>query len=91
MRSSWLVLNGRCPSNSLGAFTNVQFGRRTVLDLAVVPWVARADLQVVPVLHASSGHRGLLVSVFAPRADVAGAAPSGEGMERPARVKLTPE
>lgn len=91
MRSSWLVLNGRCPSDSLGAFTNVHLGRRTVLDLAVVPRVARADLQVVPVSHALSGHRGLLVSVFAPRAGVAGVAPSGEGMERPARVKLTPE
>ena len=91
MRSSWLVLNGRRSLDSLGAFANVQFGRHTVLDLAVVPRVARADLQVVPVLHASSGHRGLLVSVFAPRAGIAGAAPSGEGMERPAWVKLTPE
>ena len=91
MRSSWLVLNGRCPSDSLGAFTNVHLGRRAVLDLAVVPRVARADLQVVPVLHALSGHHGLLVSVFPPQAGVAGVAPSGEGMERPAWVKLTPE
>ena len=41
--------------------------------------------------HASSGHRGLLVSVFALRAGVPGVAPSGEGLERPVRVKLTPE
>ena len=91
MRSSWLVLNGRCPSDSLGAFTNVHLGCCTVRDLAVVLRVARTDLQVVLVSHASSGHRGLLVSVFTPRAGVAGVAPSGEVTERPARVKLTPE
>ena len=74
-----------------GGIYQCSLGSSSVLDLAVVPWVARADLQVVPVSHALSGHRGLLVSVFAPRAGVAGVAPSGEGMERPARVKLTPE
>ena len=91
MRNSWLVLNGRCPSDSQGAFTNAHLGRRTVIDLAVVPHMARADLQVVSVLHTLLGHRGLLVSVFAPQAGVAVVVPTGEGVERPAWVKLTPE
>ena len=87
-RHSWVVLNGRCRSDPAGSFTNYHLSRRTVLDLAIVPRVARADLRVVPVVSALWGHRGLLVHLHVLSDSVVEASPAVTF--RPARVKLTP-
>ena len=87
-RHSWVVLNGRCRSDPAGSFTNYHLSRRTVLDLAIVPRVARADLRVVSVLLVPWGHRGLLVHLHIFLDSVAAALPAVTFC--PVHVKLTP-
>lgn len=48
-RFGWLLLNGRCPSDLGGRATFATGTARTVIDLAVVPREATADLRVLEV------------------------------------------
>lgn len=89
VRHSWLALNGRSRSDSHGAYTCVHKDRRTVIDLALVPRVARADLRVVPISRADWGHRALLVSVWADSPVSPVSAGRTDVVERPVGVKLS--
>ncbi len=60
----FLALNGRCPSDLRGEATFVRGHARTVIDYALVPRGARADMRVQqPRRDSDRDHRALLVSI----------------------------
>ena len=63
IRLGWLVLNGRCPSDPLGRITCHHGPHQLVLDLAIMPWVARVDVRVVRVRETDCDHRALVATV----------------------------
>ena len=93
VRLGWLVLNGRCPSDPLGRITCHHGPHQSVLDLAIVPRVARADVRVVRVREDDVDHRALVATVSVGSPCVVSEEPlEGVGVlpaERPVRVKLT--
>ena len=93
VRLGWLVLNGRCPSDPLGRITCHHGPHQSVLDLAIVPRVARADVRVVWVREDDVDHRALVATVSVGSPCVVSEEPlEGVGVlpaERPVRVKLT--
>ena len=93
IRLGWLVLNGRCPSDPLGRITCRHGPHQSVLDLAIVPRAARADVRVVRVRERDCDHRALVATVEVGSPSVVSAEPlegaSGIPVERPVRIKLT--
>ena len=63
VRLGWLVLNGRCSSDPLGRITCRHGPHQSVLDLAIMPRVARADVCVVRVCETDCDHRALVATV----------------------------
>ena len=57
VKHGWLVLNGRCRSDTQGRATFLAGTRKSVVDLAIVPRDALADMQVrdMPTLSAGLG------------------------------------
>ena len=96
-RHGWIVLNGRAPSDTMGAATCRHAGRRTVLDLALVPVAAKSDLRVLwhgdsPQAPTGNYHLPLLATLDLPSPAVAQPRPPipDESM-RLAAVDLTSE
>ena len=60
IKHGWLVLNGRCRSDTQGRATFLAGTRKSVVDLAIVPRDALADMQVrdMPTLWAGIGVAG---------------------------------
>ena len=57
VKHGWLVLNGRCRSDTQGRATFLAGTRKSVVDLAIVPRDALADMQLrdMPTLWAGIG------------------------------------
>ena len=93
VRLGWLVLNGCCPSDPLGHITCHHGPHQSVLDLAIMPPVARADVRVVWVREDDLEHRALVATVEVGSPGVVSeelvAGAGGLPMERPIRIKLT--
>ena len=87
------MLNGRCPSDPLGRITCHHGPHQSVLDLAIVPRAARADVRVVRVRETDCDHRALVATVEVGSRGVVLEEPmaGAEGLpaERPVRIKLT--
>ena len=55
VKHGWLVLNGRCRSDTQGRATFLAGTRKSVVDLAIVPRDALADMQVRDMLPLWAG------------------------------------
>ena len=93
VRLGWLVLNGRCPSDPLGCITCHHGPHRSVLDLAIVPRAARADVRVVRIRETDCDHRALVATLEVGSPSGVSEEPmegtSGVPAERPVCIKLT--
>ena len=93
VRLGWLVLNGRCPSDPLGRITCHHGPHQSVLDLAIVPRAARADVCVVWVHETDFDHRALVATVKVGSPGVLSEEPmegaGGLPTERPVCIKHT--
>ena len=93
VRMGWLVLNGHCLSDPLGRITCHHGPRQSVLDLAIMPQAARADVCVVQVREMDCDHRALVATVEVGSPSVVSEEPmegaKGVPAERPIRIKLT--
>ena len=93
VRLGWLVLNGRCPFDPLGRITCHHSPHQLVLDLAIMPWAARADVRVVRVCETNCYHRALVATVEVGSQGVVSEEPieGAEGLPaaHPVHIKLT--
>ena len=80
VRLGWLVLNGRCCSDPLGCITCHHGPHQSVLDLAIVPRAAKADVRVVRVRETDCDHQALVATVEVSSRGLASVAPL-EGAE----------